>query len=225
MDKTQLEQGTNIDQGTSGLTISTGKPMLAGGQMTQQPPLGFMNPVPKMSDLLERYALLHSKVFNNSTKTLTIDISRSFIQTSAYFDKFRSAFNNTMSALSWQFVILVHSPFNINGLIAAWFDPGNEAIYTTIKEQQRGATASDSIVDAFNLDAVFVSLNDPKEIHITVPINNPINTINDLPLDYSFGQLKIAVLVGPYFGTGISTFSIDVYGAPITPVAHPLSNV
>lgn len=225
MDITQLQQGTNIDQGSSGVTISTGKPMLAGGLQTVQPPLGFMNPVPTMKELMERYTLHSRKDFNASTKTYDIPINRTFITSSQFSTSFGKLFNNTTSAISFQFVILVHSTFNTNGLIAAWFDPGSEDIYDNIKSEMQGTKASDLIVDAFNLDAVFVNLNDPNEIHITVPINNPINTINDVPLDYIFGRLRIAVLFGPYFGTGTSSFNIEVYSAPIEPIAHPLDNV
>lgn len=225
MDKLELENGTNVDQGVIGFTLNTGKPMLAGGSPTIQPPLGFMNPTIDLGKLLERYHLVNSKVFNTATKIYQAEINKSWIISTPFFDKFRQNFNNTISALGFQFVVVIQSPLNVNGLIGVWFDPGNKAIYDSIKSQMVGVTTSDYMVDAFNFDATFVSLSDPKEVHITVPINNPINTINDLPHDYVFGTLNIACLAGPHFGTGVTHFTVELYGAPIMPVAHPLHPV
>lgn len=225
MDPLQLEQGTHIDNSLAGVSISTGKPTYAGGVSTLQPPLGFMNPPPDLKDLLGRYELFERKVFNSTTSLYELRVNKTFIQGIGFAFKTRSMFNNTILALGYEFMILVHSPFNVNGLLGAWFDPGTSSYYTKIEAEQIASTTSDFLTEAMNLKAVFVNLSDPKEVRLEVPIDNPINTINDLPADYTFGTLKIAVLTGPYFGSGVSQFEVEIYARPIQPLVHPLHGV
>lgn len=230
MDPVALKSNTSIDMGEVGFTLNSNKPTFSGGVETVLPPIGFYNPNFDFQKYLNRFFLLDTKVFTSTSKRWYWELLPSNLTTLDNFTSIKDLFvhgdQNGIWPTGLKFLFVIHSPFNVNGVMAAYHNPSNEGVgsYTDILDDQLDDVSSvnETIVKAMNLKGVMCSLAQAREIELTVPLNYPVNIPRTTHRNHGGVTLEI-ITDDIYFGSGINSISADIYVAPLGVLTAPLN--
>lgn len=220
MDPVALKPNTFIDEGESGFTLTSNKPTFKAGTLSSIPPIGFLNPPLDFDKYLSRHFFRQSNTFSGTTTSNSFVINNTFLTQLTNFSGINTIANGSIYPTALKFRFIVHSTYNTNGLIAFYFDPAGDWDGYLNNELETGTNVNAAMVKACNLGAAFVSLAQAREVELIVPLTYPTNIPSVMP--YIYGHVRMEVVSGPYYGTGVNSFNVESYVAPIGALMHPL---
>lgn len=227
MDPIALKSNTSIDMGEAGFTLDSNKPSFSGGVAPTLPAVGFYNPTFNFEQYLNRFFLLSTKVFTVTEKVWEWNLNSGNLTGLKNFESINTLFQHGDEPGIWptslEFLFVVHSPFNINGILAAYHDPGDPDYNQIISSQfTDGTDVNEEIVRAMNLKAVICSLCAAREMRLSVPINYPVNIPR--AAHHSHGKVHLRIISDSiYLGAGVNSVSVDIYVAPTGVMMAPLN--